>query len=66
MVAVSAVLWAQEFEPKPDPAAFARFNPIKAPAPSGLLLRKNDRLAIIGDSITEQKMYSIDTGVVTK
>lgn len=58
MVAVSAVLWAQEFEPKPDPAAFARFNPIKAPAPSGLLLRKNDRLAIIGDSITEQKMYS--------
>lgn len=58
MVAVSAVLWAQEFESKPDPAAFARFNPIKAPAPSGLLLRKNDRLAIIGDSITEQKMYS--------
>lgn len=58
LVAVSGVLWAQEFEPKPDPAVFARFDAKKAPAPSGLLLRKNDRLAIIGDSITEQKMYS--------
>jgi lysophospholipase L1-like esterase len=29
-----------------------------APAPGGLLLRKGDRLALCGDSITEQKMYS--------
>jgi lysophospholipase L1-like esterase len=29
-----------------------------APAPAGLLLRKGDRLALCGDSITEQKMYS--------
>ena len=57
-VAVSAVVCAQEFEPKPDPAVFAGFNARKAPAPAGLLLRENDRLAIIGDSITEQKMYS--------
>lgn len=49
---------AQEFEPRPDAAVFARFNARKAPAPAGLLLRENDRLAIIGDSITEQKMYS--------
>lgn len=31
---------------------------LPAPAPSGLLLRPGDRLAICGDSITEQKMYS--------
>jgi len=29
-----------------------------APEPAGLLLQKGDRLAICGDSITEQKMYS--------
>jgi lysophospholipase L1-like esterase len=29
-----------------------------APAPDGLLLKKGDRLAICGDSITEQKKYS--------
>ncbi len=49
---------AQELEPSPDASVFARFKPLKAPAPGGLLLRENDRLAIIGDSITEQKMYS--------
>jgi lysophospholipase L1-like esterase len=36
----------------------ARFHPVKAPRPRGLLLRQGDRLAICGDSITEQKMYS--------
>jgi lysophospholipase L1-like esterase len=30
-----------------------------APKAEGLLLRKGDRLAICGDSITEQKMYSV-------
>jgi hypothetical protein len=49
---------AQTLESKPADPSFARFNPVKAPAPSGLLLRKGDRLAICGDSITEQKMYS--------
>lgn len=58
MMAVSATLAAQEFEPKPDATEFTKFNPRKAPESRGLLLRKNDRLAIIGDSITEQKMYS--------
>ena len=36
----------------------AKFNPVAAPETPGLLLRKGDRLAICGDSITEQKMYS--------
>ena len=54
----AASLHAAEFEPKPDDAYFAKFEPKKAPAPAGLLLQPGDRLAIIGDSITEQKMYS--------
>jgi lysophospholipase L1-like esterase len=45
-------------ESKPADPFFARFEPIKAPAPGPLLLRKGDRLSICGDSITEQKMYS--------
>ncbi|QDV12310.1 hypothetical protein CA51_21920 [Rosistilla oblonga] len=46
------------YETKPDDPAFASFNPRRAPQPGELLLRKGDRLAICGDSITEQKMYS--------
>lgn len=47
-----------EYEVKPDNEAFALLNPRKAPAVGQLVLRKGDRLAICGDSITEQKMYS--------
>ena len=47
-----------EYEVKPDHEAFKIYNPRKAPAPGPLLLREGDRLAICGDSITEQKMYS--------
>ena len=54
----AASLHAAEFEPKPDGAYFAKFEPKKAPAPAGLLLQPGDRLAIIGDSITEQKIFS--------
>lgn len=46
------------YESKPTGEAFEKFNPRLAPKPGPALLRKNDRLAIIGDSITEQKMYS--------
>lgn len=46
------------YEVKPDDEAFRRLNPRKAPSPGPLLLKKGDRLAICGDSITEQKMYS--------
>ena len=45
-------------ELKPDAAFFEKFQPVRAPAASGLVLKKGDRLAICGDSITEQKMYS--------
>src|SRR5665213_453215 len=51
-------LLAAEFAPKPNDAYFARFEPVKAPTTDGLCLHEGDRLAIIGDSITEQKMYS--------
>lgn len=47
-----------EYEVKPDDEAFRKFNPRKAPPIGPLILRRGDRLAICGDSITEQKMYS--------
>jgi lysophospholipase L1-like esterase len=48
-----------EYETKPDDPAFAIYNLRKAPSPPfPLLLHKGDRLAICGDSITEQKKYS--------
>lgn len=46
-----------EMEAGPEGDAFARFQPVKAPAPGPLLLQAGDRLAICGDSITQQKMY---------
>ena len=49
---------AQELETKPADAFFAKFAPVKAPEYHTPLLQPGDRLAIIGDSITEQKMYS--------
>lgn len=49
---------AFDYEPKSTNSYFAKFNPRKAPAPGPLLLQAGDTLAIIGDSITEQKMYS--------
>src|SRR2546425_9370968 len=56
-IAVS-VFAAGQFESKPNDPFFAKFNPKATPKPAGLLLQKGDRLAICGDSITEQKMYS--------
>ncbi|HEX2747267.1 MAG TPA: SGNH/GDSL hydrolase family protein [Verrucomicrobiales bacterium] len=51
--------FARDMEPKPSDPYFARYEGFKAPAPTGLLLKKGDRLAICGDSITEQKQYSL-------
>lgn len=45
-------------ETKPNDPYFACISPVKAPAPGPLYLQPGDRLAIIGDSITEQKQYS--------
>lgn len=44
--------------PVADDAYLAKFHPVQAPESSGLILKAGDRLAICGDSITEQKMYS--------
>ena len=55
---VAVTPFAAELEPKPDNPYFAKFEPLKAPSANGLYLHEGDRLAIIGDSITEQKMYS--------
>lgn len=43
---------------KPQDAVYQKFEPLLAPKAKGLWLKKGDRLAICGDSITEQKMYS--------
>jgi hypothetical protein len=55
---LTGVSRAADYEPKPTNSYFAKFNPRKAPAPGPLLLQPGDKLAIIGDSITEQKRYS--------
>jgi lysophospholipase L1-like esterase len=41
------------------PAELSAYALDPAPAPAGLMLKKGDRLAICGDSITEQKQYSL-------
>lgn len=46
-------------EPPAWPAELAAYVLTPAPAPAGLQLQKGDRLAICGDSITEQKRYSL-------
>ena len=59
IVALSAIAAnAAIEETKSGDSFFQNFHPLQAPEPSGLLLKKGDRLAICGDSITEQKMYS--------
>jgi lysophospholipase L1-like esterase len=54
----AAPLVGAELEPKPQGEQFAKFEPVKAPVYDSLYLKEGDRLAIIGDSITEQKQYS--------
>lgn len=49
---------APAYETKPDHPFFQKFAPRKAPAPAGLLLKPGDRVALCGDSITEQRMYT--------
>ena len=52
------LIGCQQTQPRPDivPAEYVGRLAPKTPAP---LLQKGDRLAICGDSITEQKMYSL-------
>src|SRR5712671_6651311 len=44
--------------PQEIPKGLEKFKPAKAPPVTGLYLKEGDRLAICGDSITEQRMYS--------
>lgn len=53
-----SVVASPNLETKPNDPYFAKFQPVKAPTYSSLILRRGDRLAICGDSITEQRMYS--------
>jgi lysophospholipase L1-like esterase len=55
---VTAAPGATQYQPKPADPYFAKYNPRLAPQPGPLLLQKGDRLDVIGDSITEQRMYS--------
>ncbi len=57
-VLLAAGVHAQTLESMPADPYFAHFQPVKAPPPAGLVLKPGDRLAICGDSITEQRMYS--------
>lgn len=58
VAALVAPLWAQQLEPLPSDPYFATYKLVQTPPSQGLLLKPGDRLAICGDSITEQKMYS--------
>ncbi len=58
LLATPSVQAEAQYEPKPADPYFDKFNPIKAPDIGPLVLQPGDRLAIIGDSITEQRMYS--------
>ena len=53
-----ASLFAQDFEKLDVNSLFSDYKIVKAPEAKKLLLKKGDKLAICGDSITEQKMYS--------
>ena len=58
LVTTSCTMLGPRFGARPADPAFAKFHPLQAPATAGLLLQKGDRLAIVGDSITEQRRYS--------
>ncbi|MBN2560909.1 MAG: SGNH/GDSL hydrolase family protein [Phycisphaerae bacterium] len=57
VISVSPLL-AEEWESLPADSYFAAYRLLKAPPSEGQLLKQGARLAICGDSITEQKMYS--------
>jgi hypothetical protein len=57
LIVCTSALAATALLNKPADPYFAEFHPLKSSAPAQHL-KKNDRLAICGDSITEQKMYS--------
>ena len=54
----STLLSARDLMPRPEDGYFKPYEALKAAETPGLYLKEGDRLAICGDSITEQKMYS--------
>jgi len=58
VVALASPLFAQPWEPLPADPYFATYKLVQAPPCKELLLKGGDKLAICGDSITENKMYS--------
>lgn len=59
LLALAASSAAAEVIPLPDDPYFKPYQLTAVPQPGPLLLEKGDRLAICGDSITEQKRYSL-------
>lgn len=57
VAALAFPVFAKEAPPLPPELSAYKLDP--APEPTGLLLQKGDRVAICGDSITEQKRYSV-------
>lgn len=55
---VNPILLADQYERLDLNSLLKDYKALKTPEPNELLLQKGDRLAICGDSITEQKMYS--------
>ncbi|HVU26846.1 MAG TPA: SGNH/GDSL hydrolase family protein [Verrucomicrobiae bacterium] len=53
-----ALITVPLLESKPGDAYFDKYQPLKVPETAKLILKTGDRLAICGDSITEQRMYS--------
>jgi lysophospholipase L1-like esterase len=58
VILVCTIGLAQSMDQKPNDPRLASFKPVTAPQPPAFILQPGDRLAICGDSITEQKMYS--------
>ena len=59
LLSLALVLPITAKEVPPLPAALSSYVLDPAPETAGLLLKKGDRVAICGDSITEQKRYSV-------
>ena len=57
LFALSLPVYAKEAPTLPPELSAYQLTP--APSPAGLLVKKGDRIAICGDSITEQKRYSV-------
>lgn len=58
LISTAASLTARELMPRPEDPYFKPYEALQPAATPGLYLKEGDRLAICGDSITEQKMYS--------